>query len=142
MGEVRLQTVSAAILATYAVIGVLLLYALIPGRSVTLRWPYFGILGVAALGTLGISLLPWRAFVEQGLVLPALYIWSVLDAGLVATGIAFSGGSRSDVYLVYLVLCVFQAGVAYPRRGRTALVLTLIGSYLLTLAGTGWGIGT
>ncbi|HUY64627.1 MAG TPA: EAL domain-containing protein [Acidimicrobiales bacterium] len=142
LSEVRLQSVGAAVMASFAVLLVLLLYALIPSDSPIERVPYFIIFGAATLCSLGVAMLPWRAFVERGLVLPALYVWSAIDVGLVSAGVALSGGSRSELYLVYLVLCIFQAGVAYPRRARTALTVLVIGAYLLTLAGTGWKIGT
>ena len=142
LDEVRLQTVGAGIASSVVVLGVILLYGLLPGHTALSRAPYFSLFGGAAVSTLGVALLPWRTFLARGLLLPVLYAWSVLDAGLVAAGIAFSGGARSDLYLVYLVLAVFQAGVAYPRVARSVLTLALVAAYLLALAGTGWGIGT
>lgn len=142
IGKVRLQSVGAGVVTTLAVLLVLLLYAILPGHEPIARLPYFVLFVTAVLLMVVIALLPWRAIVERGHAVSALCTWAVFDAALVSAGIAFSGASRSDLYLVYLVLGVFQAGVAYPRPARAALAGMLALSYALTLAATGWHVGT
>jgi diguanylate cyclase (GGDEF)-like protein/PAS domain S-box-containing protein len=142
LGQVRLQTVGAGVVTTLVVLLVLLLYAILPGHQPISRAPYFALFDSAVVLMLAVAVLPWRHIVERGLSVPLLCTWAVLDAALISAGIALSGGSRSDLYLVYLVLGVFQAGVAYPRPARAALTGMLALAYLLTLATTGWDIGT
>jgi diguanylate cyclase (GGDEF)-like protein/PAS domain S-box-containing protein len=141
LGQVRLQSVGAGVVASFVVLGVLLVYAIVPGHGPISRGPYFTLFGLATLSVVGIACLPWRSMVVGGQAVPALVIWAVGDAALVSAGVAFSGGSRSDLYLVYLVLGVFQAGVAYPPTARTALGALLPVAYVSTLAATGWHIG-
>jgi diguanylate cyclase (GGDEF)-like protein/PAS domain S-box-containing protein len=142
LGQVRLQSVGAGVVASAVVLGVLLVYAIVPGHEPISRAPYFTLLGIAALSVVAVAGLPWRSMVARGQAVPALVIWAVGDAALVSVGIAFSGGSNSDLYLVYLVLGVFQAGVAYPPTARTTLGALLPVAYVSTLAATGWDIGT
>ncbi|MDE3086093.1 MAG: EAL domain-containing protein [Acidobacteriota bacterium] len=142
LSQVRLQSVGAGVLASGVVLGVLLLYALLPGHPPIDAGPYFSMFAVAVVGVGGIVLLPWRALLARGRAVVVLCAWGLVDIGLVSGGVAFSGAARSDLYLVYLALAVFLAGVAYPRPARTALGLVLATAYLCTLAGTGWAIGT
>ena len=142
LSQVRLESVGAGVTASIVVLGVILVYAIVPGHEAISRVPYFTLLGVAAVSVAVVACLPWRAMVVNGRAVPALVVWAIGDAALVSFGVAFSGGSRSDLYLVYLVLGVFQAGVAYPPAARTALGALLPAAYVATLAGTGWRIGT
>ena len=142
LSQVRLQSVGAGVLASGVVLGVLLLYPLLPGHPPVDTGPYFSMFAVAVVGAGGVLLLPWRALLARGRAVVVLCAWGLVDIGLVSGGVAFSGAARSDLYLVYLALAVFLAGVAYPRPARTALGLVLATAYLSTLAGTGWAIGT
>jgi len=142
LDELRVQSVGVGVASTIAVLGILLLYALLPGHYPLSRVPYFTLVGIAIVGTVPIARLPWKSLAARGLALPVLYAWSLFDIALVSLGIDLSGGSRSDLYLVYLLQCVFMANVSYPRRGRVALTLVVVGSYAAALAGAGWHIGT
>ena len=142
MDQVRLQSIGAGVLVSFAVLGVLLLYGLIPGHGPVDRLPYYALFSVAFLTTAGLLVAPWGHIVQRRLLVPVLYVWATLDIALVSAGISLTGGSHSDLYLVYLVLCVFQASVSFPRRARTVLGLALAVAYLATLAATGWSIGT
>src|SRR5579862_5558375 len=129
--KIRLQAVSAAVLAAFAVLAVVVLYGLIPGHHNISTEPYFLLVGGAAVLTAVAGLLPWTTYARRGVILPIVYGWALLNCGFISAGVALSGGGSSDVYLAYLVLCVFQAGVSFPRHARMMLTLTLIGSYLL-----------
>ena len=139
--KVRLQSVGAAVVAAFAVLAVVLLYGLIPGHVSLSTEPYFILVGGAVVVTAVAGLLPWTAYARRGVILPIVYCWALLNCGLISAGVALSGGGSSDLYLAYLVLCVFQAGVSFPRQARIMLTLTLIGSYVLALISTGWHIG-
>jgi hypothetical protein len=139
--EVRLQSARIGVASTVAVLLVLLLYALLPGHYPLSRAPFFILIAVAIAGTIPIALLPWNTLTQRGLVLPVLYTWSLFDIALVSYGVDLTGGSHSDLYLVYLLQCVFMANVSYPRRGRITLTVMTVGAYVVALAGAGWGIG-
>ncbi len=141
LDEVRLQSVRIGMASTVAVLLVLFLYALLPGHYPISRAPFFVLLGVALAGSVPIALLPWNALTQRGLVLPALFTWSLFDIALVSLGIDLTGGSHSDLYLVYLLQCVFMANVSYPRLGRITLTVLTVGAYLAALGGAGWDIG-
>jgi len=141
LDEVRVQSVRVGVASTVAVLLVLCLYALLPGHYPLSRAPYFTAIGIAIAGTIPVALLPWEAVARRGLALPVLYAWSLFDIALVSVGIDVSGGSRSDLYLVYLLQCVFMANVSYPRRGRITLTLVTVVAYVAALAGAGWHIG-
>lgn len=68
--------------------------------------------------------------------------WGLIDVGAIAAGVAESGGARSDVYLIYLVLVVFQSGTGFPRPTRILFDSLSVISYLVVLAVGGWHIGT
>ena len=140
--EVRLQSVRIGMASTGAVLLVVLLYALLPGHGPISRVPFFAVIAVAGAGTVPLALMPWERLVRRGLALPILYVWSVLDVMLVSIGIDVTGGSRSDLYLVYLLQCMFMANVSYPRAGRLALTSITVTAYVATLAISGWTIGT
>ena len=141
LDEVRLQSARIGVASTVAVLVVLFLYALLPGHYPLSRAPFFILIAVAVAGTVPIALLPWNTLTQRGLVLPILYTWSLFDIGLVSFGIDLTGGSHSDLYLVYLLQCVFMANVSYPRRGRITLTVLTVAAYVAALGGAGWHIG-
>ncbi len=141
LDEVRLQSVRVGVASTVAVLFLALLYAVIPGHNPISRVPYLTVIAIAIAGTVPIALLPWKTLTQRGLVLPVLYVWSLFDIALVSVGIDLTGGSGSDLYLVYLLQCVFMANVSYPRRGRITLTGLTVVAYVATLGGSGWHIG-
>jgi hypothetical protein len=138
LDEMRLQSARIGVASTVAVLFVLLLYALLPGHYPLSRAPFFTLIAIAIAGTIPIALLPWPSLTQRGLVLPILYTWSLFDIALVSLGIDLTGGSHSDLYLVYLLQCVFMANVSYPRRGRITLTVLTVGAYVAALGGAGW----
>jgi hypothetical protein len=126
LDEVRVQSVRIGVASTVAVLLVLLLYSLLPGHYPISRAPFFVLIAVAIVGTVPMALLPWHNLTQRGLVLPVLYTWSLFDIALVSLGIDLTGGSHSDLYLVYVLQCVFMANVSYPRRGRITLTVLTV----------------
>ena len=142
LSEVRLQSVRIGILSTVAVLLVLLLYTLLPGHYPLSRAPFLIALAVALVGTLPLALLPWESLIRRGHALRILYVWSLADIVLVSIGIDLTGGSHSDLYLVYVLQCMFMANVSYPRLGRLVLVAVTLVAYVVALVAAGYVIGT
>ena len=71
LNEVRVQSVALGVASTVAVLGILLLYGLLPGHYPLSVVPYFTLIGVALAGTVPIALLPWRALAARDLALCA-----------------------------------------------------------------------
>ncbi|HUC37339.1 MAG TPA: EAL domain-containing protein [Acidimicrobiales bacterium] len=141
LDEVRMRAILASLISSAAVIVLLVVYALIPGHYSLAPAPYFALTGTGALAVLASARLPWRSLIRHPWFVQILVGWSIADIALVSAGIAVSGGSHSDLYLLYLAMTVFMAGVSYPRSTRVALVLLLMASYVITLGALGWNIG-
>jgi diguanylate cyclase (GGDEF)-like protein/PAS domain S-box-containing protein len=142
LAEVRMRAIAASMLSSIAVIALVVIYALVPGHYPLSAAPYFSLVGAGALALAVSALLPWRRFVRRQRLVPLLVVWSIADIGIVSAGIAVSGGSHSDLYLLYLAMCVFIAGASYPHWVRVAIDLLLMTAYVVTLAADGWHIGT
>jgi diguanylate cyclase (GGDEF)-like protein/PAS domain S-box-containing protein len=142
LDEVRVRSVRASIASSVAIIALVIVYALVPGHYPLAPAPYFVLVGVGALAVIISACLPWRALVRRRLFVPFYFTWSVADVALVSACIAVSGASHSDLYLIFLVMCVFMASASFPRVARTVLTMLLLISYVVTLAVVGWHIGT
>jgi hypothetical protein len=70
----------------------------------------------------------------------AIYLWAVVIVGILDLAIAFTGGARSELYLVLVVITVFLAGPAYPLFIKVGYTIVTAAGYVLTLVATGWGI--
>jgi len=141
LDEVRVQTVRVGVASTAGVLLVLCLYAVLPGHYPLSTVPFFVLVGLAMVGTVPVALLPWEGLARRGYMMKALYTWAVFDIALIALGIDLTGGSHSDLYLVYVLQCLFLAGVSYPRRARLTLTIVTVGAYVVSLAASGWHIG-
>jgi len=139
MRAVRRAAVPAGVVESVAVLAVVAVDLVLPGHARV---------DDAAVGALLISTALLTGFIAVGLRRgvdrpsgTALFIgWTLTDCGAIAAGVALSGGSRSEFYLVFLPLIVFQSGAGFPRRLRIALNATVVVSYLAALAVTGWHI--
>lgn len=100
---------------------------------------FLGLLIVGITGTLARTLLPWERLLETRQGTRRLYFWSVVDVILVTIAVAITGGARSEFFFLYALTTVFFAAV-YPTRRQAAFLCFSIAAYLVTLAGTGWGI--
>lgn len=136
----RLGAVRVGVQATVLTLLVLVLFRLLPGHGTISELPYILVLVFAALGAIGVSLLPWRRLFRSGLGIEALYAWSVLDILLISVAIAFTGGGRSEMFILYALTTVFF-GAAYPPRGQVALLVFTFTCYVGVLSATGWEVG-
>jgi signal transduction histidine kinase len=136
----RLGAVRAGLQATVLALLVLVLFRLLPGHGEISNVAYVFVLVSAAIGALGVSRLPWARLFRSGLGVKALYAWSVLDILLITVAVGFTGGGRSEMFLLY-ALTTFFFWAAYPPRGQVALLLFTFTCYLGVLGVTGWEIG-
>jgi signal transduction histidine kinase len=137
----RLGAVRTGLQATVLALLLLLLFRLVPGHGTIRDAAYVVVLVSASVGAVGVKLLPWERLFATGLGVRTLYAWSVLDILLISVAVAFTGGARSEVFLLYALTTVFF-GAAYPPRGQVALLLFTFGCYLGVLGLTGWDIDT
>ena len=136
----RIGAVRAGLQATILALLVLVLFRLLPGHGEISNVAYIFVLASAAIGALGVSRLPWARMFRSDLGVKALYAWSVLDILLITVAVGYSGGGRSEIFLLYTLTTVFF-GAAYPPRGQVALLLFTFSCYLGVLGMTGWNIG-
>jgi signal transduction histidine kinase len=135
----RLGAVRTGLQATVLALLLLLLFRLVPGHGTIRDVAYVGVLVSAAVGAIGVKLLPWERLFATGLGIKALYAWSVLDILLITVAVGFTGGARSELFILYALTTVFF-GAAYPPRGQVTLLLFTFGCYLGVLGLTGWEI--
>ncbi len=141
--EFRIRTIPFAIASTVAGLGVLAMTVYLPGHP-----PYdktrMLVLGAVASGaTAGLLVVPWRRPFFSGhrlRLLMAFYLWGLFEIVFVSFAIGLTGGSSSQVYLLYLPVAVFLAGVSFPRGGRVVMSLLTLVAYAGTLAATGWHV--
>ncbi|MGH2555927.1 MAG: ATP-binding protein [Actinomycetota bacterium] len=136
----RLGAVRVGVQATVLTLLVLILFRLLPGHGTIVELPYVFVLLFAALGAIGVSMLPWKRLFQSGLGIRALYAWSVLDILLITVAVGITGGGRSEMFFLYALTTVFF-GAAYPPKGQVALLVFTFTCYLAVLAATGWEVG-
>jgi signal transduction histidine kinase len=136
----RLRAVRVGIQATVLALLALTVFRLLPGHGAVPWPPYLIILGLGATGAVCVGLLPWQRLFPSGAGVRWLYAWSVLDILLITFAVGFSGGGRSELFVLYGLTTVFF-GAAYPPRGQVALLGFTFACYLAVLAATGWEVG-
>jgi signal transduction histidine kinase len=136
----RLGAVRVGIQATVLALVELAVFRLLPGHGSAPWGPYLGILVLGAVGAAGVRLLPWERLFQKGVGVRWLYGWSVLDILLITGAVGFTGGGRSELFLLYGLTTVFF-GAAYPPRGQIGLLGFTFACYLSVLGLTGWHAG-
>jgi len=135
-----LRTVRGGLLTSAVILVVVILYFALPGHG-TVNVAACAILVAVAMVITGlIALLPWRDLVTRPAGDWAVYCWALVMVAILDTAIAFTGGARSELFLVLLVVTIFLAGPAYPVPIEVGLTTVTILGYVLTLEATGWGI--
>ncbi|HET9077123.1 MAG TPA: EAL domain-containing protein [Acidimicrobiales bacterium] len=126
---VRITGLAVALMAAYPAL---------PGSGVLPLAPYAALLATAVMVMTAISRLPAAVWTGRyGYRL--LYGWSVADIALISAVVYLNGGSRSELYLLYGLTCLFFAA-CYPPRGQIATGLLTALAYTGVLALTGWHI--
>ena len=134
LDEYRMRTVRVAVVATYVVVGLLLLLPVMPGHPPVNMKPYVVLVIVAVTGAAAAGLLPWRWLFAAGWGERVMYVWSTVDILLVTAALGVTGGPRSDVVFLYALTTIFFAA-SYPIAGQAGLFALTCAAYLALVVG-------
>lgn len=133
----RLRVVRIGVLATWLTIAGLIAFdRFAPNEPVEAAW-FYSLIAAAGVGGGVVALLPWQKLFERGVGVWVLYAWSALDILLITLLIAYSGGSDSEIFVLYFLTTVFFSA-SYPERGQMGLSAFTLACYFTVLAATGW----
>jgi diguanylate cyclase (GGDEF)-like protein/PAS domain S-box-containing protein len=135
-----LRSIRGGIITSAFVLAVLFLYALLPGRMLANRDACLVLIFIGAALTAVSAVLPWNRIVGHKGDRTLIYGWAFGLLALIDIGIALTGGSRSELFIVLVVVMVFLGGPYYSLRAEIGMNLVALGGYVITLAATGWGI--
>jgi len=140
-----LRGVATAIVGQAVAFVVLAIYPFVPGHGKIETTPYAILLSIAVLAGATSALVPWKRLAREGrnhnnLFAWLNFLWSMLDIGLIAGGVAITGSGQSALYLLYLPFLV-QTSIVFTRKFRIALLVAIPASYLISLGLTGWHEG-
>ncbi len=135
----RVRTVRVGIVTSALVLLAGLVYMLLPGHVSIYGLPFGLVLGIGAVGLVTALFIPWDETFRTPMGLKAQSVWSALDIVLVGVAVAASGGARSDLWVIYLLVIVFITA-SYPPLAQVAMCGLTLASYLVILALTGWGV--
>jgi diguanylate cyclase (GGDEF)-like protein/PAS domain S-box-containing protein len=135
----RLRTVRVGAWVTALTLLVLATYAALPGHGTIHIGSYTAALIVGALAVVLVVLLPWERFFETSVGQWAMYIWCAGDIALITFAVWTTGGSHSEIWVIYALTTLFFAA-SYPPRGQAALLALTAAGYAIALAATGWEI--
>ena len=134
----RLRAVRVAVQTTLLVTLVLAIYPLLQDGP-DVRWTAYGaLIGVAAIGGLGIGALPWDRLLRSRYGIVALYAWSTTDIVMITIGLLLTGGGPSSVFWLYVLTTLFFAAT-YPVSGQVLLLLFTVVVYLVVAVIDGVG---
>lgn len=126
--------------ASVFIIVILFVYVLLPSNAMTDRAGLLGLIVIASLATVASAFLPWARMLARPHGRTGIYAWALGMVALIDSSIAFTGGARSELYIVLVVMTVFLTGPAFPMAIQVGLNVVNIAGYLITLGATGWGI--
>ncbi|MBW3595396.1 MAG: GAF domain-containing protein [Actinobacteria bacterium] len=135
----RLRVVRIGVLATWLTVASLIAFERLAHRETIEPAPFFLLIAAAAVGAAVVSTLPWQRLFESGVGVWVLYAWSALDILLITLLIAYSGGSDSEIFILFFLTTVFFSA-SYPEGGQIGLSVFTLGCYLGVLAATGWEV--
>jgi K+-sensing histidine kinase KdpD len=135
----RLRTVGYLTTASWLVIGVVIVYIVLPGGAELRTPPRLLVLAIGALTTAGLSFLPWPRLFRSGIGKRLLVAWVAGDIVLLSVGVALSGGASSPYFLLYGLCPIFLAS-AFSVRAQAAMLAFTYLCYLSALAVTGFNV--
>ncbi len=132
------RAVRLGVRMTALAVALMAVYPALPGSGILPLTPYAALLATAVVVMAAISRIPAEVWTGRyGYRL--LYGWSVADIGLISAIVYLNGGSRSELYLLYGLTCLFFAA-CYPPGGQIATGLLTALAYAGALALNGWHI--
>ncbi|HEY1369524.1 MAG TPA: bifunctional diguanylate cyclase/phosphodiesterase [Gaiellaceae bacterium] len=132
----RLRTVRIGLQTSAAAIAALLVLLALPDPH-RHTVAFVLVLAVEVVGATGIALLPWRRLFLEGRGLLVQYAWLSGNLVLIALAVATTGGSHSQLYLLYGLTTAYAAAV-FPLRGQITQLVTTAALYVAVVAATGW----
>jgi diguanylate cyclase (GGDEF)-like protein/PAS domain S-box-containing protein len=135
-----LRSIRGGIITSAFVLVVLFLYALLPGSGLDNRNSCLVLIGVGAVLTVTSAFLPWTKIVGSKNDRAIIFGWAFGLIALVDIGVALTGSAHSELFIVLVIVMVFLGGPYYSLRAEITMNAIAIGSYVITLAATGWGI--
>lgn len=138
--QYALRTIRGGVLISVFIIVVVALYFVLPGRGPINRAGCLALIGATIVLTIVVAVLPWRKLAGAYAGNWVVYGWALAMVVILDLAIAFTGGARSELFLVLIVVTIFMAGPAYPLPIEIGLTTLTILGYVLTLVATGWGI--
>src|SRR5688500_3909802 len=99
----RRRAVRIGVQATWLAVAGLLLSLVVEDGGALQTTPCLICLGVTVAGAALVSVLPWETMLRSSVGVWSLYAWSVLDILLITVLIGFTGGSSSELFVVYFL---------------------------------------
>ncbi len=87
-------------------------------------------LGAAGAWATVAACLPWRVLGQRRSGQALLYLWSLIDIGVVGAVVASTGGQHSWFWVLLLLTTIFFA-VGYPLGGQALLLAASVASYVI-----------
>ena len=131
--QFRLKTVRVGVQTTWLALALLSVYSVLPGGEPSSRPAFFSLIGVAAVGGLVVSRLPWERLFQAGWGTRLFYGWSVLDIVLITLAILLCGGATSPLILLYVLTTLFFAA-SYAAKSQAVLLGFTFACYLVVVA--------
>ena len=128
----RMRTVRVGIHVTGLTVALLVVYRCLPHHGPMHEDAFSVLLGAALAGAAIVALLPWQRLFERGLGIWLFYAWSCFDIVLITLAILATGGSASELFILYSLTSVFFAA-SYPPRSQAVLFGTTIFAYVASL---------
>ncbi|MGH8997528.1 MAG: diguanylate cyclase domain-containing protein, partial [Acidimicrobiales bacterium] len=87
-------------------------------------------LGIAGAAGIVASAMPWSVLGQRRSGQLFLYLWSLIDIGVVGAAVASTGGARSWFWVLFLLTTIFFA-VGYPLGGQALLLAASMATYVI-----------
>lgn len=112
-------------------LGFVLLYiplAFVQGLFIVPTWVVWGLFGLAVMDGAGRTVLALRC--GGTLSLRVSWVFTILELGLIAAATGITGGVRSELWLLYFVVIVFESLYATPEAKRLLNVLIIVSYFV------------
>jgi two-component system sensor histidine kinase KdpD len=139
LGEYRLRAVRIGVQASLLALAAVVLYLALPGHGTVRMGPMVLVIALAVATVIAIAVVPWARVRAPRAIATWMYTWAVADTVLISLGVAFTGGTRSELFVLYFLTTVFVAS-AYPRPGQAGLLCLTLVCYAAAVGPEGWSV--